>query len=51
MYICDGRMLEGTLLLLCIDCVLALIWKFLTKFGDMNSVFHSDKICADNVDF
>ena len=50
MYICDGRMLEDTLLLVCIDCVLALIWKFI-KFGNMNSVFDSGKISADNVDF
>ena len=32
-------MLEGTLLLVCIDCVLALIWKFLTKFGNIIQFF------------
>ena len=26
----------------------ALIWKFLTKHGNINSIFHSDKISADN---
>ena len=27
---------------------LALIWKFLTKYGNINSIFHLDKISADN---
>ena len=27
---------------------LALIWKFLTECGDINSIFHSDKISADS---
>ena len=27
---------------------LLLIWKFLTKYDNVNSVFHSDKIPADS---
>ena len=27
---------------------LALIWKFLTKYGNVNSIFHSDKISTDS---
>ena len=26
----------------------ALIWRFLTKYGNINSVFHSDKIFANS---
>ena len=29
---------------------LALIWKFLTKRGYINSIFHSDRISADNIE-
>ena len=31
-----------------ISLFLALIWKFLTKCGNVNSIFHSDRISADN---
>ena len=31
-----------------ISLFLALIWKFLTKCGNINSIFHSDRISADN---
>ena len=27
---------------------LALVWKFLTKYDNVNSIFHYDKISADN---
>ena len=27
---------------------LGLIWKFLIKCGNINSIFHSDKITVDN---
>ena len=31
-----------------ISLFFALIWKFVTKCGNINSIFHSDKITADN---
>ena len=31
-----------------ISFAVALIWKFLTKYGNKNSIFHLDKISADN---
>ena len=41
----NGRILEGTLLLVFLP---PLIWKFLTKYGNINKIFHSDKFSADN---
>ena len=38
----NGRI--GTLLLVCS----LEIWKFLTKYGNTDSIFHSGKISADN---
>ena len=40
----NERILKDT----AISLFLALIWKFLTKYGNINSVFHSDKISADS---
>ena len=34
----NERMLEDTLLV----CSYALIWKFLAKYGNINSIFHSE---------
>ena len=31
-----------------VSLLFALIWIFLTKFGNTNSIFHSDEISADN---
>ena len=31
-----------------VSLLIALIWKFLSKFDNINSIFHSDKISADN---
>ena len=31
-----------------VSLLLPFIWKFLTKYGNINSIFHSDKISADN---
>ena len=31
-----------------VSLFLALILKFLTKYGNINSIFHSDKISADS---
>ena len=31
-----------------VSLFLALIWKFPTKSGNLNSIFHSDKITANN---
>ena len=40
----NERILKDT----AISLFLALIWKFLTKYGNINSIFHSDKISADS---
>ena len=39
--LCNGRMLEDTLLLVFSS-------QFFTKYGNMNSIFHSHKISARN---
>ena len=39
-----GECLEGHF---AVSLFHALIWKFLTKYGNINSVFHTDKISAD----
>ena len=31
-----------------VSLFLALIWKFLTNYDNINSIFHSDKISADS---
>ena len=31
-----------------VSLFLVLIWKFLTKYGNINSICHSDKISADS---
>ena len=31
-----------------VSLLLPFIWKFLTKHGNVDSIFHSDKISADN---
>ena len=34
--------------LFAISLFLALIWKFIAKFGNINSIFHLDRIPADS---
>ena len=41
----NQRMLQGTF---AARLFLALIWKFLTKYGNVNSIFHSDKMSPDS---
>ena len=40
-----GEFLEGHF---AVNLFHALIWEFLTKYGNINSIFHSDKISSDS---